>query len=139
MTFTRKTALLLPILALSVLIVGCGGNQAREDPETVRRKNELGQIYDLCMGYLKTNQRPPAKLADLNQKHLQTLYPEGFSALQSGRYTVVYGEGMRGKSAGTVLAYEKAAPEHGGAVLMADGTVKTMTAEELRAALKPGS
>jgi hypothetical protein len=40
------------------------------------------------------------------------------------------------KDARTVLAYDKDAAEKGGAVLMADGTVKTMTAPEF-AAVKP--
>jgi hypothetical protein len=37
-----------------------------------------------------------------------------------------------------VLAYETEVPEKGGAVLMQDGTVKTMTADEFKSAPKAG-
>ena len=36
-----------------------------------------------------------------------------------------------------LLAYEAAVPEKGGAVLLADGTITTMTAAEFAAAPKP--
>ena len=38
-----------------------------------------------------------------------------------------------------VLAYEKDVPQKGGAVVMADGTVKAMTPEEFQAAPKAKS
>ena len=39
-------------------------------------------------------------------------------------------------SSNTVLGYEKDVPEKGGAVAMGDGSVKTMTAEQFKAAPK---
>jgi hypothetical protein len=54
-------------------------------------------------------------------------------AHKKGKYVVVWG--VSGTEAGKVLAYEKEAPTKGGAAVMADGTVKTMTADELKAAV----
>ncbi|HTK78257.1 MAG TPA: hypothetical protein VL371_23550, partial [Gemmataceae bacterium] len=56
-------------------------------------------------------------------------------ALNSGKYVGVWG--VSGKDSSTVLAYAKDAPAQGGAVLMADGSVKNMSAEEAQAAIKP--
>jgi hypothetical protein len=51
---------------------------------------------------------------------------------------IVYQWGARIDPAGgeTVLAYEKKAPSEGGWVLMQDGTVKQITADEFKAAPK---
>ncbi len=85
--------------------------------------------------YVKTNQQPPMKLSrPSTRKTYSGLHPTAFNAVKEGKYVVVWG--VSGKDSGTVLAYEKAAPEKGGAVLMADGTIKTMTADELKAAIQ---
>jgi hypothetical protein len=61
----------------------------------------------------------------------------GFQALQSGQYVAVWG--VTADDSRTVLAYQKDATKQGGAVLMADGSVKNMSADELQAALKAKS
>jgi hypothetical protein len=116
--------------AVPVLAAGCGG-QAAVDPKVHRSKAELGEFYEVYMTYAKNNQRPPKGASDLKQ--YQKLYPTGMQAVQKGDYVVVWGTPTG--SSETVLAYEKDAPKQGGAVLMADGTIKQMSAEDLQSAL----
>jgi hypothetical protein len=64
--------------------------------------------------------------------------PNAFDRIQSGEFVIVWGVGLS-KAPGTgnqVLAYEKKAPLEGGAVLLRNGTVKTMTSEEFSKAPK---
>jgi hypothetical protein len=73
-------------------------------------------------------------MSDLASRQYEGIYPGAVHSLKQGKYVVVWG--VKDKDSGTVLAYEKDAPTKGGAVLMADGTVREMTADELKAAKK---
>jgi hypothetical protein len=134
MPFAPRTLVLLVLAALPALALGCSRKGASGDPETIRRQSELTEIYEIYTMYAKNFKHPPKQVADLNQREYQGIYPIGLQALRSGQYIAVWG--VSSKDPGTVLAYEKDAPTKGGPVVMADGTVKTMTAEQLQAALK---
>jgi len=85
--------------------------------------------------YSSEKGRPPAKMADLAQ--FKNHYNIGHSALEKGEVIVVWGTPVAGEGGGGgtgVVAYEKSAPDSGGAVLLQDGKVKQMTADEFRAA-----
>ena len=133
MSLTRKRPMLWVVLAIPVIALGCSGNKV-VDPEVQLRNSELSEIYDSYMMYVKTNQKPPRQLSDL--KASQAINGMGLQAVKDGRYVVVWGTDVSGKDPSKVVAYEKDAPKQGGAVLMADGTVKNMSADELQAALK---
>jgi hypothetical protein len=126
----KATANLLFAVSLAAVAGACGG-KASFKPELAVEKRELGEIYDCYMGYVKSNERPPTELSQL--KPYEAAHAAGFRALRDGKYKVVWG--VSDKTDGTVLAYESAATEKGGVVLMADSTVKTMTAEDLKTAL----
>jgi hypothetical protein len=130
----RKTSILLVLLVGAVLVMGCGGNQAVE-PEVQRHKSELNDIYTSYFMYSKRNQRPPQKMSDIMTPELMGESQIGLQALKEGQYAVVWGVDVSGKDPSKVVAYEKDAPKQGGAVIMADGIVKDMTADELEAAL----
>jgi hypothetical protein len=121
---------LFVLLTIPLLALGCGKKAV--EPETQRRNSELAEIYDSYTMYAKKNQRPPKQVSDL--KDYEGINPIGIQALKDGRYVAVWGVSSR--DAGTVLAYEKDAPKQGGAVLMASGDIKNMSADELQAALK---
>src|SRR5262249_55131380 len=124
----------LPLLALGVVFlpaIGCKGKMD-VDPTVQRQKSELSEIYDMYAHFLKSQDRAPKQLSDLTKKEYEGPFLVGHQALASGKYLVVWG--VNSKDPGTVLAYEKDAPTRGGAVLMADRTVKTMSAEEFKAA-----
>ena len=81
--------------------------------------------------------RAPAKAEDLAPFLEKDSKP--LAALKEGRYVFLYGASLKNMTAGTsntVLAYEKDTPSKGGLVLMADASVKTMTAEEFKKAPK---
>jgi hypothetical protein len=58
--------------------------------------------------------------------------------MNDGKYTVLWGANpdLMRDPADTVLAYETAAPASGGWVVMADGSVKQLSAAEFQAARK---
>lgn len=113
---------------LVVAVLGCSSNHF--DPNLASEKRELAEVYDCYMGYLRANERPPTELAQLDQ--YQAAYSLGHKVLKEGKYKVVWG--VKDKSSGAILAYEATIAAKGGAVLMADGTVKAMTADQFRAA-----
>ena len=122
------------LLILSVLVVGCSGKPTEGDPDTLHREADLREIYDMYTMYAKRNERPPTQASDLLRKNAEILYSSGVPALKSGNYVVVWG--LSDRNSGTVLAYEKDALAKGGVVLMGDGTVKQMSADDLKAVLK---
>jgi hypothetical protein len=131
MSLPKKAGALLLFTVLSVLAVGCGGGPPAAPPT---KNIVLGQIHDMYSHYIKSQQKAPSKLSDLANKRYEGISPTAVAALKKGEYVVVWG--VNSKDSGTVLAYEKDAPTKGGPVLMADGTVKEMTADELKAAKK---
>lgn len=126
----KQAAILVAFLAASIPAAGCNKAAPQGDPE----KAELNDFYDLYTTYLKQHQQPPRQFSDLNKQEYETISPGAIAAVKSGKYVVVWG--VSDKGSGTVLAYAKDAPAQGGLVLMADGTINTMSAEELTAALK---
>lgn len=123
------------LAGLLVGLAGCGGGgEQRPTPASgADGLKELVAVYDY-LAYQK--KRPPRKADDLNE-FIDTL-PNALPRVQSGEYVVVWGVGLArsGPEANGVLAYEKKAASEGGAVLLRNGEVKTMSAAELKAALK---
>ncbi len=128
---TRAWPLLL-LAVLPLLAAGCGG---KSDPKMQQQETELKDIHEIYYHYLRSQQKPPGQLSHLTAKEYEGIYPAAVGALQKGKYLIVWG--VTGKEAGSLLAYEKDAPTQGGTVLMADGTVKTLSAEEFKAAKGP--
>ncbi len=132
------------ICGLALLVAGCGGTSGGPGAGQASRSNaslmDVGELYRI---YTLTNKKPPESLKDLAP--LQNAGPNGFGALKTGEIVVRYGatmadteEGPSKTSSDEILAYEKTVPESGGAVLMLDRTMKTMTAEEFKAGKKAG-
>lgn len=74
--------------------------------------------------------------------HYEHGHPLGYQAVKAGEIVVVPGATMPGEGdkGGTtaIVAYEKDVPTQGGHVLLNNGTVKRMTADEFRTAPKMG-
>jgi len=97
--------------------------------------NEVGSMLRLYTG--KAN-RGPAKVADLAE--YEAGHPLALAAVRKGEIVIVWGATMAGEGEGggaaEIVAYEKVAPTDGGAVLLQNGQVKTMTAAEFATAPK---
>jgi hypothetical protein len=118
------------LVVLSVLAVGCRGNTQPTAPKAIGLK----EVHEMYQHYVKRNQKPPHQLSDLAKAENEGIYPVTVASLKRGKIVVVWD--IQGNDSGTVMAYEKDAPTQGGSVLMADGTVKQMTAAEFTAAKK---
>ena len=103
-------------------------------PSDQRALKELGELYRM---YAKKNKRGPRSLKELNVQGQS--HPMAVDMLKSGELIVQWGAPLvpENATALAILAYAKIAPEVGGKVLMQDGlTIKSMTAEEFKAAAK---
>jgi hypothetical protein len=131
--FSRVT---LGITFVAVLASGCSSSNKGSDPGAPTANDALQQVANMIRDYSSTAGRPPAKLADLSG--LKNLYNIGYKAVETGEIVVVWGTPVAGEGGGGggtgVVAYEKSAADSSGAVLLQDGTVKQMSADEFRAA-----
>lgn len=133
--FSRQSlGLLIGLLLMVSLLSACGGQPTA--PAVVSNLEGLKEIPEVYKYLAYQKQPPPARLDDLNP-FIDTL-PNAFSRLQTGEYILVWGVGLSQtpEAAKTVLAYEKKVPSEGGAVLLANGTVREMTAAEFQEAPK---
>jgi hypothetical protein len=119
-------------LALATAAFGCRGATTRVvSPDEAK----LQGVFDMYRHFIKSHEgKPPHKLSDLANPGYEGISPHAVADLKKGNILVVWD--VQAKDAGTVLAYEKQVPTQGGAVLMADGTVRQMTADEFKAANK---
>jgi hypothetical protein len=125
---------LLPWLLVGALALAAGGcgQATHEVTATDVRNYELEEIRDMYKLYAEDKHRPPTQLAQLKQ--YEPGFSKGFEALQSGEVVVVWGADLSETAGKGVLAYGKDVPTKGGPVLLRDGTIKIMTAQEFQAA-----
>jgi hypothetical protein len=140
MNYLRKACVALVALA-ALVPAGCGNIQKAAARQ--RAANDLKQIGLLYHNYHDQHRKGPSGpndpafvkmagefggqpvLAKVQSGEVVLFWDVNFSDLAKGAGT-----------AETVLGYEKDVPTAGGLVLMADATVKTMTAAEFNAAPK---
>jgi hypothetical protein len=132
--------LLIGLIVLVVLLTKDGGpgGGAREDPQTANDLRDIGMAYHM---YMNDFRRPPAGLHDLRDEMEIQANPSARNGLESGRYVVFWNARIPNDfpmgTSNTVLAYERDVPTRGGSVLMADGLVKTVSAQEFRNLPRP--
>lgn len=104
------------------------------------RTNQLKMIGLAYHNHLDSKRRAPAKVEDLAPFYENDA--KVTAALKDGSFVFLWNSTIQNMTAGTsntVLAYEKETSDKGGLVLMADGSVKTMSAKEFKDAPKaPG-
>lgn len=129
-----KVPFLLLMLILST-VPGCSKRPA-DELVTSRAGIEVYQVYELYREHIHDKKRPPTKLADLEL--FEAGYPIGYQALRNGQCVAFWGVSLAkpDEKSDIILAYEKDTPTQGGLVVMKDGTVKKLTAEEFKAAPK---
>lgn len=125
-----KWGRLLLIVVCSLPMVGCGGLPDEEPKSLLGPSSEqaLVSLKDMLQGIEKEKAPMPRSIADLSQ--WGPGYPAAEVFLQSGEVNYAWGTKIDSGKADVMIAFEKNAPQEGGFVLMQDGTVKKVTAEE---------
>ncbi|APW61052.1 hypothetical protein [Paludisphaera borealis] len=134
------------ILSLAILLfplAGCGSTSALPTADA-SDEAALQQVGEMLRDYQLSNGAPPHTLKQLQANAGAS--PGGVEQLRSSGVVVIWGatlpdtkEEPGGSPDEDVLAYGKDAPEKGGAVLLLNRTVRTMTADEFKAAPKAKS
>jgi hypothetical protein len=133
---------ILTVCCLALLAAGCGPSNRPPTPEE-GDEHTLAQVGELYRHYQFTKKKSPQKLDDLDA--VRSMGANGFEAVRTGKIILRYGATLpdTGEEPGQspsdeVLAYQSQVPESGGKVLMLNRTIRTMTAEEFKAAKKAG-
>jgi len=123
-----------------VCLGGCSSSRNDSGGAGPDGSDTLREVGGLVSAHTGEQKRGPQKIADLAR--YEAGYPLGFEAVKSGNVVVVWGAKMTieegGGTSGTtdVVAYEKKVPSEGGLVLLQNGTVKQMTADEFKSTPK---
>jgi uncharacterized protein (DUF3820 family) len=129
----NKTCFAMTMAAgLAALAFGC----KETTPQAKHEERQLTEIHQMYVLWFKRNNSPPKQLSDFEKKEFEMSYPVGYKALKDGKYIGVYG--VSGTDSSTLQAYAKDVPTQGGLVVMADGTIKTMSVDEFKTT-SPGS
>lgn len=125
-------------LVVLIALTGCSSNSSSDSSSGgFTPSDALQEVGNMLRDYQATNGQPAGRVADLVT--YENLYAIGFQALKAGDVVVIWGSPMAGEGGGsgeTVVAYEKTVPESGGAVLLENGTLKSMSASEFASAPK---
>jgi hypothetical protein len=119
---------------LFVLWTGCTSEPPPPPPPSAEEGlKELVNVYR----YIEYSKLPPPRKSEDFGDYWDSM-PTASDRIKQGEYIVAWGVGRSTSpgAASQILVYEKKAPTEGGAVLLRDGTVKQMTAEEFNAAPK---
>jgi hypothetical protein len=104
------------------------------------RAEELREIATILPLYSGQHKRGPRQASDLAPYEAGA--PLGYRAVVANEIVIVWGATMPGEGEGggteAVVAYQKKAPTEGGWVLLQNGKVLEMTADQFQAAPKAG-
>jgi hypothetical protein len=124
------------LASLALAAPGCGGPPGtRPAEENARADLALDEVGSFLQMQHKGGKPAPKSIKDLAP--MENGFPQAYTALKSGELVAYWGVDFDPSDSTTVVAYEKAVPEAGGRVLMRDGSLKSMTADEFKAATKP--
>ena len=133
MSPARSIGMALLFVVALTLGAGCKGG-GKADPQVQAQEQQLKDIQEMYFLFVKEHNKPPTQMPDLANKQFEGIYPATVQALEKGKYEVIWG--INSKDGGTLLAYEKAAAATEGLGVMADGSVRKVTADQVKAAKK---
>lgn len=125
-------------LAAVIALAGCGGggDNPGTGTGTPSGKEALEDLARLLKDFEQKGQKPPARIAAVQP--IEPVFPAAYLGLVRGEIEYAWGMPLNPAEGGQVIAYEKQAESAGGWVLLQDGSVKQMTADEFKAAPKAG-
>lgn len=116
---------------VAVAAIGCGGS---DRPTSVdQEKAALEDFAQFLKGLPAEGKRPPARMSEFEP--LEPMAPMASESLRNGKMVYLWGAGLV-DGGNAVVAYEKKVETESGWVLLQDGSVKTMTADEFKTAAK---
>lgn len=120
------------VAAVLAAAAGCGAAGAPAAP-TVTGKELMEDVRQMLTFAAENRIKTPTRPAELEP--VEPVAPLAGTAIRDGSVVYAWGSSLApgGKS---VVAYEKKAETEGGWVLLQDGAVREMTADEFRAAPK---
>jgi hypothetical protein len=118
------------LAALAALVVGCSRSADSSPPDYPTGEEALTYLKATLEHYQREHRRPPAKHDDVIG--MEPEFPGVFRALMFDRIVWVWGVPLTPHGKG-VVGYETDVSENGGLVLLQDGTMNKMTADEFRA------
>lgn len=137
MQTTQRIGATLAALAVLASILACGAFSGAAANQRVA--NDLKQLAIAYHNFHDSNRRGPESAAEWEKMAGSPDDKALIAAVAAGEYVFYWNVKITSLTAGatnTVLGYEKKVPTSGGLVLMADGTVKEMTAQEFASAPK---
>jgi len=126
------TLLLLTVPVMSGCTSSSQGTDGASGAPTA--KQALTSLADLLTHFQENGKKAPTRLADIEP--VEPLFQGAYLGLSNGTIVYVWGASIDKSAANIVLAYEKKAETEGGWVLMQDGAVKEMKADEFKTAPK---
>jgi hypothetical protein len=135
----RSKTLLVTLTLTLVGLASCSQTKPAATGEAGRAA-ELREIATILPLYSGEHKRGPQKASDLAPYEAGA--PLGYRAVVTNEIVIVWGATMPGEGEGggseAVVAYEKNTPTSGGWVLLQNGKVLEMTADQFKAAPKVG-
>lgn len=125
------TTRLLPGLALAALL-GCSPTPSPVSESPPTPADQVGALVRTCRELGRPIPRNPREA-----EKIPGASPEAIRALKSGEIELSWGVGLAEIGATTLVGHEKDAPAKGGRVILADGTVAELNAEQIRELPRP--
>ena len=113
------------------LTAGCSRDPKGPGTADEGYRASLEELGETLKTLANEGRKPPARMADLEP--IEPMMAVAGPAIRSGDVVYIWGAGYAAGSS-QVIAYEKKTPSEGGYVLIQDGSVKKMSADEFKSA-----
>jgi hypothetical protein len=121
------------LIALILGLPGCGSTSTPSTDDGLKAEQALKDFGGLLKMLSDEKKRTPTKLAELDA--YEPLFMAAVRGITNKQITYIWGAGYQAGES-SIVAHDSEAATKGGAVLLQDGTIKTMTAAEFGAAPK---
>ena len=119
------------VAGVGLMLAGCGDDKAATVSDA--NKGALEELGRMLKDLADEGRKPPSKLAELEP--VEPMIPTAGPPLRNGEIVYLWGAAYAAGGE-KVVAHEKKTPTEGGLVLLQDGSVKSMSAQEFAAAPK---
>lgn len=122
------------VLLIAAVVIGCSGTTT-PGPNANQGKLAMEEFSAMLKQLPLDKRQPPTKMAEFEA--VEPMVPSAGLLLKQKAIVYQWGQTLK-EGSNAILVYEAKAETDGGWVLLQDGTVKKMTADEFKAAPKAG-